>query len=152
MKILIQTFLIFLISILSGFVFALYKKIPLFPENTEVYLLSKKYPEISFIDSDKLLKLIGKGNILLIDAREREEYVKGHIKEAINVPYSEFYSDPLNFISILDTERKIVIYCDGGFCELSFKLAELLKEIGFKELSIYLGGFYEWNKKGLPLE
>ncbi|MEO0296423.1 MAG: rhodanese-like domain-containing protein [candidate division WOR-3 bacterium] len=44
------------------------------------------------------------------------------------------------------------MYCDGGFCELSFKLAELLKELGFKEITIYTGGFYEWNKKGYPLE
>ncbi|MEO0254429.1 MAG: rhodanese-like domain-containing protein [candidate division WOR-3 bacterium] len=152
MKFILQSILIFLISFTFGILFAFYKKIPLFPENTEVFLLSKKYPEISFIESEKLLKLIGRDDILLIDAREREEYLKGHIKGAINIPYTEFYSDPLNFISILDMNKKIIIYCDGGFCELSFKLAELLKEAGFKELTIYTGGFYEWNKKGYPLE
>ncbi|MEN3043773.1 MAG: rhodanese-like domain-containing protein [Candidatus Hydrothermales bacterium] len=152
MNIFLQSTVIFFLSVLAAIGFSYYKKIPLFPKNLEIFLYSKKYPEIKFIDSEKLFNLLKKNEVFLIDAREKDEYVKGHIDGAINFPYSEFYSNPLKFVDKIDTQRKIVVYCEGGFCELSFKVSEILKELGLKDLMIYIGGFDDWKRKNYPIE
>ncbi|MEN3045763.1 MAG: rhodanese-like domain-containing protein [Candidatus Hydrothermales bacterium] len=152
MKFIIEAVIIFSLSIVSAIGFSHYKKIPIFPKNIEVFLYSRKYPEIEFIDAERLYYLIKKNEVFLIDAREKDEYIKGHIEGAVNFPYSEFYMDPAKFIDKIDTQRKIVVYCEGGFCELSFKVAEILKDLGIKDLVIYIGGFNDWKKRNYPVE
>ncbi len=153
-KILFQVFLISAISFSCGLIFAKINKVPLFPENNEIYLLSKKYPEIEFLKAAQLLEFVKNPgfNIILVDARDKVSYLKGHIKSAINIPYEEFYSNPLEFLPFFDGKEKIIIYCEGGFCELSFKLSEILIELGFKNISIYPGGYKEWIERGYPVE
>jgi|Deesub1362A_J573_1020465.scaffolds.fasta_scaffold10010_3 rhodanese-related sulfurtransferase len=142
------------LSLISAFFYARINDFSLFPENTEVYLYSKKYPEIRLLKLKELLKLMKSEDLLLIDARDMDFYIDGHIKGAVNVPYQDFVLNPFNYIEIFERNKnkKIVIYCDGGFCELSFKLAKALIENGIKGISIYIGGYNEWERAGFPVE
>ncbi len=151
-KFFLEILIITFISIFSALLFAIFKKIEIFPENTKVYLFSKKYPEIKFLNTIELLKLYKNGNIIIVDARERVFYEKGHIKSAINIPYNEFEIYPEIFLNLLKKDKDIIIYCEGGYCEESFIVAEFILKYGFKNIYVYIDGYPEWEKRGLPRE
>ena len=151
-KILFEIFIISFISLLIGFSYAFFKKIDLFPESTEVYLFSKKYPEIRLLNTGEVLKIYKRENVVIIDARDRISYSQGHIKGAINIPYDEFELYPEFFLDLFKNDKQLIIYCEGGYCEQSFIVAERLLKMGFKNVHVYIDGYPEWEKKGLPHE
>jgi rhodanese-related sulfurtransferase len=44
-------------------------------------------------------------------------------------------------------DRVILIYCDGGECELSHHVADVLKRFAYGPIFIYTGGWAEWTTK-----
>lgn len=95
-------------------------------------------------------------NGLFIDGRKREEYEKGHIKGAINIPYDEFMKltvdERKEMMKKYNKNGVIVCYCDGGGCDVSIDLGYEIAKIGFNSVNIYLGGYSEWKSKGYPVE
>ncbi len=91
-------------------------------------------------------KLLSKPH-LLIDARTPESYAKGHISNAVNVYGGEVESKIPELMSIAPTDKPILIYCDGGECELSHHVAHVLKTLGYGPMYIFTGGWAEWSKR-----
>ena len=151
-KIFFEVLIITSVSISCAILFSFFKKIEIFPENTQVYLFSKKYPEIKFLNTDELFKLFKNEKVIIVDARERVFYEKGHIKGAINIPYNEFEIYPERFLNFLQKDKDIIIYCEGGYCEESFIVAEIILKYNFKNIFVYIDGYPVWEKRGLPRE
>ncbi len=151
-RILFEILIISIISIITGLSYAFFKKIEIFPEGTEIYLFSKKYPEIKLLNTGEVLKIYKNQNTLIIDARDRISYSEGHIKGSINIPYDEFELYPEFFLNLFGKDKQLVIYCEGGYCEQSFIVAEGLLKKGLKNISVYIDGYPDWEKKGLPHE
>ncbi len=83
----------------------------------------------------------------IIDARKPEDYKKGKIGNAINIfPYEEEVAY-MGRIFGLPRDKVFIIYCNGGTCDLSHKLAEDMIGVGFTKILIYTGGWDEWSKK-----
>ncbi len=99
---------------------------------------------------EQMLKVIANPSFLIIDARSPENYSKNKIGNAINIfPYGD-EGEMMNLIMGLPTDKKIIIYCDGGHCDASHKLAEIVLSFGYEKVYIYTGGWEEWTlKKGL---
>jgi phage shock protein E len=51
-------------------------------------------------------------NTVLIDVRTKDEFKSGHLKKAINIPYTEI-EDQIKSIT-KDTNKNIVVYCRSG--------------------------------------
>lgn len=95
----------------------------------------------------QMQKIINNPNFIIIDARSAEDFSKGKIGNSINIfPYDE-QSSYFSKIMALPRDKKIVIYCTGGSCDLSHHLAEDLKNFDFHNVYIYNGGWEEWEKK-----
>jgi rhodanese-related sulfurtransferase len=91
---------------------------------------------------------------LFIDARRTAAYEAGHIAGAWSIPVWE--SDADARVDALHNkgvpyEKDIVVYCSGVNCEDSALLAEKLAFAGFYKLSIYKGGFPDWERRGWPV-
>lgn len=91
---------------------------------------------------------------LFLDARRSRDYELGHIPGAM--PMSAHEGDLLEKIAKLRDEQPleapIVIYCTNSKdCEDSKIVGRQLKEVGFLNVSIYLGGFPEWEKEKRPV-
>lgn len=86
-------------------------------------------------------------NFVIIDARSPEEYAEGMIGEAKNIFPYEDESKYFEKIFTLPQGKKYLIYCTGGNCDLSHKLAEDMKNSGFTNIFIYTGGWEEWVTK-----
>lgn len=89
----------------------------------------------------------------LIDARNHEQFSAHKIGNAVNIfPYNENFDEVANKILSLAPEKTYIIYCEGGECDSSHKLADMMIDFGFTNLYIYTGGWEEWTKKqGLEL-
>lgn len=106
-------------------------------------------PAISL--DDAMMKFQSQGTIFL-DARYPEDYKSGHIKGAINFPWEEFEEYSSRILPKLSSDKEIITYCDGSECESSLLLARELREMGYKNVKTFFGGWSEWQKAGLPIE
>lgn len=94
---------------------------------------------------DELFKNIKK--YYIIDVRTREEYLREHIPNAINIPYWDF-KYYIELIRFLKNNKDIVLYCNRGL--ISNKARKLLKEKGVDAETV-TGGLILWKKAGLPI-
>lgn len=84
---------------------------------------------IKNINIYELKMLIGSDDILLLDARDANEYKKKRIQGAINLEVDKVD----NILKICpDKNKKIIIYCTKGI--RSIAVAERLDELGYKEI------------------
>ncbi len=96
-------------------------------------------------------QLFDKGAVLVVDARDPDEYAAGHIRGAISLPYDEVATDTERLAKVDSGGRPIVVYCGGGTCEVSIQLAETLIAAGKHRVLVYLGGYPEWEGAGDPI-
>lgn len=102
--------------------------------------------EISVI-SDAQFTEIQDTDYILVDVRTPEEYESGHIQDAINF---DFYSESFqNEILTLDKSSSIILYCRTQ--NRSTKTANYLKENGYNEITVIVGGITSWVKNGNDL-
>lgn len=108
------------------------------------------------IGKDVAVKLHEAG-ALFLDARRSSVYENGHITGAENVAVWEHDADA-RIQSILgrsagneEYDRIIVIYCSGGDCNDSVRLAEKLAMVGFFNVYLYRDGYRAWMESGLPI-
>lgn len=100
----------------------------------------------------EMKRLFDEGTAIILDARDAAEYARGHIPGAINIPYDRIpeYFDILN--SQVPMDAHVVVYCRSVTCDFSDQLATELKIIGYKNVSIFSGGWDAWTRAGYPIE
>lgn len=94
---------------------------------------------------------------LFVDAREPEEFACGTIPGSRNLPFESLPEGDLtaHFDSMLFAAPKdssIIVFCSGEECEASLHLARNLQDKGYSKLSVFFGGYREWEKFQLPIE
>jgi len=67
---------------------------------------------------------------IIIDIRDKEDYEKGHIPYAINIPFDDFEKKSIN----LSKNKKYILYCERGASSLL--LARRMDREGFDALSV----------------
>ena len=86
--------------------------------------------------------------LLLLDAREREEFDVSHIKNAIWVGHKKFHLDSV--VSKIENKNStIVVYCSIGV--RSENIGEKLMRAGYTNVTNLYGGIFEWKNKGYPV-
>lgn len=92
---------------------------------------------------------------VFIDARNERHYREGHIPRAWRLDH--VHPEPVIEMMkpFIEGAEKIVVYCNGGYCDDSLLTAGYLLEkqhVNPAVISVYVGGFQEWVKKGQPVE
>jgi len=85
-------------------------------------------------------------NISIIDVRKSEDYEKGHIPGAINLPKERWTT-----FSGLSKDRVNIVYCYTHVCHLAARAAKYFAEHDFPVMELE-GGFEEWQRHTLPIE
>ena len=99
--------------------------------------------EINFISDSDLIEM-QEIEYILLDVRTPDEFSSGFIKKAKNL---DFYSETFqNDLLSIDKSLPVVLYCRTN--NRSTKTANILKQNGFKEISILEGGITDWVKNG----
>ncbi|APZ97302.1 hypothetical protein BWQ93_01440 [Sphingopyxis sp. QXT-31] len=53
--------------------------------------------------------------VLLLDARSKDAFARGHIAGAVNLPLTDFTAESLAAVIGADPDRPILIYCNNNF-------------------------------------
>ncbi len=99
------------------------------------------------ISSTELLDKLNKDEVTLIDVRPKEEFLSGHLPEAISIPLKELKEKSTD----LPSGKEIVAYCRGPYCVLAAEAANLLTKKGFNVV-ILKEDVNSWRAEGLPIQ
>ena len=95
----------------------------------------------------ELNSMIERGeNIRIIDVRKEEEYKKGHIPGAVNLPKEKWSS-----FEELSRDGINVFYCYTQQCHLAANACRYFADKGFPVMELE-GGFDAWKQFSLPVE
>ena len=115
------------------------------------FFSSAEYPSIAFITLAEAEELFGQRKAIFIDSRHENDYRKGHILDALNIPFEEQRRKDLIVQHPVPQDRTLVVYCDGDECQSSVELAKILHQRGFTSIKVFFGGWAEWIQAGLPI-
>lgn len=85
--------------------------------------------------------------VVILDAREAQEYMMSHIPNAKHIGYK---NPRYEVVSDTPKDTEIVIYCSIGY--RSEKIGAALQKKGFTNVSNLYGSLFEWANRGYPLE
>lgn len=118
--------------------------------NGEIQTLLGDYREkrnsLKTITQEELLEKLEREEIYLIDVRPEEEYVQGHIDQAISYPQRELKDHLHN----LPKDQEIVAYCRGPLCLMADEAVALLQEYGYRAVRLD-DGYTDWVANELPV-
>ena len=77
---------------------------------------------------------------IILDVRTKEEYLEGHIKDAVNIPNEVIAEDAETILK--DKDQKIYVYCRSG--RRSKEACKKLAELGYRKV-IDFGGILDWK-------
>jgi rhodanese-related sulfurtransferase len=103
-------------------------------------LVTKQNNGFKYVSAEKLRELMNEQlpGIRVIDVREPEEFEKGHIPGAVNIPRGVLeFSDRIS-----NRRESILLYCDDQ--SRSVLSANALKMLKYRRLAILEGGFEKW--------
>lgn len=144
----IQSLLILILSVLSGFTFNSLS-------DSGISLLYRGIDDLKsgeIITAEQAGRLLQKGDVIFLDVRTAAEFNEGHIPGAINIPPNGPIEVQMWPVENLDKDRLIVVYCISIKCPTAIKYAAFLDQMGFSKIAIFEGGWHDWQQGGYPVE
>lgn len=105
--------------------------------------------QIKEISADQAVGFVQQG-ITVLDVREGEEYLAGHLPGAIHIPRGVLEFKVHLVPQTADKGKTILVYCKtGGRSALS---ALALQRMGYTQIVSLAGGFDQWTSGGRPVD
>ena len=134
------------------------KKINVFPKAKH----SLRVNNDIFANYDEVEKAKSEQNKILVDSRERLNFLSEHIPGATNLPYTmlgtteSILREPQEIKRFMEnrgisTDDEVITYC-GSVGTLSGLAYYALRMGGVKKIRLYSKSFKEWKKLGKPIE
>ena len=129
-----------------------------YPKTTHYLNINQEiHADVSYVENTR-----GNTNMILVDSRERLNFLTEHIPGAKNIPYTMLGSNGnilrkpdeiKRFIENrgLSSESEFITYC-GSVGTLSGLAYYALKLAGIKNVKLYAKSFREWKSLGKPKE
>lgn len=95
------------------------------------------------VELDQMLK---NGNVIVVDVREAEDYKKGHVPGAINLPHGT-WDAPHG----LSRDKINVVYCYSQQCHLAANACVAFASKWFPVMELE-GGFETWKEHKMDIE
>jgi rhodanese-related sulfurtransferase len=114
------------------------------PERAKEFFLRKLNFTIDPAEVNQQIKT--RGNILIIDVRATEDFIKGHVPRAINLPNGQW-----NNTTGWRKDWPLVVYCYSQTCHLAAHAAIAFVGQGYSVMEME-GGFETWVKNKFPVE
>lgn len=105
-------------------------------------LIDSRFPNIPTVEIDVLEIWKHREDILLIDVREKEEFLVSHLMGAKNRTSVEDFQHT-------SKDKRMVLYCSVGY--RSAKLVHALKQAGFSRVYNLRGSIFAWANAGKPV-
>lgn len=90
-------------------------------------------------------------DVILVEVLEEDEYMQGHLPEAVNVPWGGGFDARIVEIVSERKKRPIIVYCTNSDCHASAEAAERMETLGYTNVYHYSGGKADWKSAGFPM-
>ncbi|CAG9295515.1 rhodanese-like domain-containing protein [Celerinatantimonas diazotrophica] len=100
------------------------------------------------ISYQRLTQIVNKEDGVVFDIRSADQYRKGHISGAVNVPQSQLKSGPYAAYEKYQ-QLPVIVTCDVG--NQAGMIARKLAKSGFEKVFYLQGGMNAWTGANLPL-
>ena len=100
---------------------------------------------IDNILSENIDNYVYDSNYSIIDLRDKESFERGHIINAINMPFERFQTE----YRFLDKNKIFIVYCQRG--GVSIMAAKILARNGYKVKNV-IGGIKNYRGSSLTLK
>jgi rhodanese-related sulfurtransferase len=90
--------------------------------------------------------------LVVIDARYAATYAERHIPGAISFPVDATLDEQRQALQGISNAAPVAIYCQSEGCPFSEEVGYRLAALGFESISIYTGGWKEWEQKAVEGE
>ena len=100
------------------------------------------------ISTAEATNLINREDALLVDVREADEFAKGHILGAKNIPLSQLEASEGELEK--HKSKPVILHCETG--NRSATAMSTLRAKGFERAVNLAGGYAGWKQAGLPVE
>jgi rhodanese-related sulfurtransferase len=114
------------------------------PEQAKQYFARKMAFTTGPVEVARQIK--EQSDLVVVDVRETEDYRKGHVPGAINLPYDKWSS-----AEGLQKEALNILYCYSPTCHLAATAAVEFAGKGFSVMEMD-GGFEAWKENDLEIE
>ncbi len=111
-------------------------------------ILYQKSKAVQSLSSQETTMLVNRSKGVILDIREKQEFEKGHIVDAINIPLAKL-KESLIDLKKIKKDNPIIVVCQLG--HKSEEAVKILHEDEFTQVSKMSGGINEWNAQSLPL-
>ena len=106
---------------------------------------------VSFITIETLLEMMENKDIFkLVEVLSEEDYAKGHIPGAVNIPTDQIAERAPK--ELPDKNEAIVTYCASYKCHASTEAARKLTDMGYTKVLDYKASKKGWEAAGMPLQ
>ncbi len=102
---------------------------------------------IAQISPQELTRLMNHDHGIVVDVRKAEDFEKGHILNALNIPEADFESREKELEKLKG--KTVITCCLSGMS--APKIAQSLKTKGVENISSLKGGIQAWQSANLPL-
>jgi rhodanese-related sulfurtransferase len=115
------------------------------PARARAYFENKMAFTTGPVELDRLLKS-GENHVTVVDVRAEEDFAKGHIPGAINLPKGT-WDNPAR----LSKDKTNVVYCYSQVCHLAANACVAFAAKGFPVMELE-GGFDTWKEYEMEIE
>jgi rhodanese-related sulfurtransferase len=118
--------------------------------------VARRYASLTHLEPEAVaagLARVG-GTLLLLDAREPEEFAVSRLPGAIHIPPRITAADFRADYGSRAAGRDIVVYCSVGIrsARLAFALRDVIDACGARSCANMSGGIFRWHNESRPLE
>lgn len=107
-----------------------------------------RFSPIKNIGNQDAVQLINRQEAVVVDVRGQDEFSRGHIAGAVNVPVTQIEGNNLTLIE-KHKAAPIIVVCESGARAQS--AATRLYKAGFAQVFCLKGGLVDWRADNLPV-
>ncbi len=109
--------------------------------------LAAAFSKLKFVSPSELTLLVNREDAVVLDIRTADEFKKGHITGARNLPLANFKTQ----LNTLENQKDapMIVVCYAGMSAQG--AAKQLLEAGFNRVMVLSGGMNKWVEANLPV-
>ena len=107
---------------------------------------------LTLANLDDVRRMVRDQTHLLLDARPVADYDRGHLPGAFPLPQTELDTYYPQMLPLLSASQPLLVYCSGQECDESFLLSLYLREQGFTNVALFVGGYLAWQASDATTE
>jgi rhodanese-related sulfurtransferase len=105
-------------------------------------LFDSALKKFGFVSPLLAVTKMNNGNTVVVDVREHDEFNKGHIESAVNLPLSKIKEQISSFDAY--KSNQVLIVCQDG--TRSATTGKIITKAGHKDVFVITGGMQSWQE------